>query len=198
MAISELYLNPPTLGEVYWVSLVGNPDSKDFQISDELERFCGYFYSSFSNFDELFAMRFELPHNLVAADVKLPEIMQAIEKNDDYHGLGRNANVEGLRLAFQSLQPAATLERGNGNCLSLAVLTVAVNRANSMPTRFIVETPTHIVVESRRGENNWHRFDPKGREIGISELHVEKSGWFYKSEYDKAYLKVLKMLNKRL
>ncbi len=153
MEISEFYLRPPTLGELaFAIGRLG-----DYLYVFDLEDKPDVWNLLFN--------KFELPPSCRSgsgSDSDLGKLICNLEDGTDYnlHLPGPEHSEAYYSCLFWRLSPETTLALGNGDCKSLAVISVAYKRLHGIPARFLASQQDHIIFEEYDG-NVWVPKEPQ-------------------------------------
>ena len=182
----EKYTRPPTGREVLWAMRAAVDGYRQTAYGD---RICGN--DSFSK------IRYDLPDSIDASDGSdggLKDLLSALSpfRIDEYM-VSDSDSFRELMLNLPAISPERTLERGGGDCKSLAVISVCYKRRAGVPVRFLdVKRGNHLIFEERDGKL-WVPKDPQGIMKGVPLPHWHHP---YESDpdYDRAYLSTISLV----
>ncbi len=190
MKVSDLYLSPPTFGELSFAAS---------RLDDYLEALLAL---RDLNQDEagfsLFSSRFEIPPEFrkgMGHDDDLASLIATITDGTSYNfSIPKQAGYERELAYYERLRPETTFKAGNGDCKSLAVIAVAYKRLHGIPARFLLSNEHHIIFEEHDGQT-WIPKEPQMAcfSLPLTEL-VEPIEPIPNSPlYDRLYLEALRL-----
>jgi len=145
--ISDLYLQPPTLGEFCWIcaTVEGNP-------LEAFDKITGI--DSLSN---IFWNKFLFTLTKIYSESEFEEILNSMVYTDKF----LPSKISNLLIDWvHYLSPDFTYVRKAGECKALSVFSVAYRRRMGIPTRFALQTPNHMIYEEFDG-NKWVAKEPQ-------------------------------------
>ncbi len=190
MGISDLYLRPPTLGELVFAAARLDDYLYLFDFEDKPDVW------------HIFFNRFKLHPSCMngrGLDSDLAKIVCNLTDGTDYnlHFPSQEYSKEYFSYLFWRLSPETTLSLGNGDCKSLAVICVAYKRMHGIAARFLQPTQNHLIFEEYDGE----KWIPKEPQMARFSVPLENLGGMSVLPianpllYERAYTHVIELFS---